>query len=263
MLAQPFRDNVIILTGASMGIGEHLAYQLADQGAKLVLAARSVDRLEAIAEKCRLSGTETLVVPVDLTNQQQCKSLITQTLDKFGRIDSLLYNAGRGFPKRFADLTDLSTLQQEMNLNFMGLVYCAHYALPHIIQRRGRIIGVSSFNAFVGMAGTIGYNSSKHAMRGFLNTLRVELRGTGVSVTLVYPGAVHTARLDETLGNNISKVPLMSPERCGELIIQAAGKRRRQLILTAAGKLLVWFYRIAPSLVEPQLARIADLYVET
>ena len=260
MQRSPFTDNVIVLTGASMGIGEQLAYQLADQKACLVLAARSADRLAEIALKCEQRGARANFVPTDLTDETQCKTLIERTIELFGRIDTLLYNAGRGFPAPFAKLDNLESIRTELSLNYLGLVACTHYALPHLLRNRGRVVGVGSFNSFIGMPGTIGYNSSKHALRGFLNTLRTELRGSGVTVTAVFPGAIRTERLSETMGENIRKIPMMTPERCAQLIISAAARRRRQVILTPSGKIVVWLYRLFPGLVEPQLLRIGALY---
>ncbi len=243
-----------------MGIGEQIAYQLADQGARLMLAARSEDRLTQVAEECRQRGAEAAYFVTDLTDETQCQWLVQHTLDTYGRIDTLLYNAGKGYPRRFDQLTDLNTVRDEINLNYMGLVSCVFYALPHLKQRKGRLVAVGSFESFVSMPGTAGYNASKHALRGFLNTLRAELLDTGVTVTVVYPGAVSTDRLRETMGANIRRVPTMTPERCAELTIQAAAQRRRQLILTAAGKLVIFFYTWFPALVERQLLWIADLY---
>lgn len=255
-----FRDNVTLLTGASMGIGAQLAYQLADQGARLMLAARSEDRLAQVAEACRRRSGQTAFLVTDLMDEAQCQRLVAHTVDTYGRLDTLLYNAGKGYPARFDSLPDVTTIKNEITLNYLGLVYCTFYALPHLKRSSGRLVGVSSFGSWVGLPGTAGYNASKHAMRGFLNSLRVELRGTGVTITMVFPGAVRTERLQETMGKNVDRVPTMSPERCAELTLQAAAARRRQLIMTAEGKLLVWVYQLIPGLLERQLARLASLY---
>ncbi len=257
---QPFNDNVVVLTGASMGIGEQLAYQLADQGAQLMLAARNADRLALVAAECRRRGAQTEIFAVDLTDESQCKALVSHTVNTYQRIDTLLYNAGKGYPQRFDKMTDLSSIRNEINLNYLGLVSCVFYALPHLKLTKGRIVAVSSFGSFVGIPGTGGYNASKHALRGFLNTVRAELIGTGVTVTVVFPGAISTARLRETMGKNMDSIPTMTPERCAQLTIQAGAKRRRQLVMTAAGKLLVVLYSWFPALLDSQLARIGNMY---
>jgi len=256
----PFNNNVVILTGASKGIGARLAYQLAGQGACLVLAAREAERLEVVAEECRRRGAQAMAVPTDATDEAQCKHLVDQAVGAFGRVDTLLFNAGYGYPRRFEAFPDLATLKSEIALNYLGLVHCVYYALPHLRQSKGRIVSVSSFGALVGLPGTIGYNASKHAARGFLNTLRAELVGTGVTVTIVYPGAVRTQRLEETMGANVNRVPTMSPERCAEITLNAAAKRKRQVIMTFEGKLLFWLSLFLPGLLDRQLARLTSLY---
>jgi NADP-dependent 3-hydroxy acid dehydrogenase YdfG len=128
----PFNNNVVILTGASKGIGEQLAYQLADQGACLVLAARGAERLEVVAEECRRRGTQVVAVPTDVTDEAQCKHLVNKAVETFGRVDTLLFNAGYGYPRRFEAFADLATLKSEIALNYLGLVHCVYYAMPHL-----------------------------------------------------------------------------------------------------------------------------------
>jgi short-subunit dehydrogenase len=250
MSSAPFKEQVVIVTGASSGVGRELAYQLAGQGAWLALAARSLEKLEAVAEECRRRGAKALVVQTDVTDEAQCQRLIERTVEEYGRIDALINNAGYGRPKRFEALPNLATLKGEMELNYYGVVHCTYYALPYLKQSKGRLVGVCSFGGQVGIPGTIGYNSSKHAMRGFLNTLRAELRGSGVSVTVLYLGAIRTERLVEAMGENVKKIPTMSPERCAALILRAAARRRRQMVMTVPGKLLVALNLLAPALLD-------------
>jgi short-subunit dehydrogenase len=260
MVNTVFRDNVILLAGASMGIGEQLAYQLAEQGARLVLAARSVDKLERIANECQRKGGHAVFLPTDLTNEAECKRLIDFTLEMYGRLDTLLYNAGRGYPARFNTLPNLDNIRAEITLNYLGLTYCVYYALPSLKQTKGRIVGVGSFGGLIGLPGTAGYNASKHAMRGFLNTLRAELLGTGITVTTLYLGAISTDRLRETMGERIKNVPTMTPERCAQLIIRASEQRRRQMIMTTEGKITALLYQIVPGLMDRVLIRLSSLY---
>jgi short-subunit dehydrogenase len=262
MIRTPFKDNAVILTGASKGIGEQLAYRLAEQGACLALAARGAEKLEAVAEECRKRGAQAISVPTDVTDEAQCKRLVERAVETYGRVDTLLNNAGYGYPRRFEALPDLITIKSETALNYLGLVHCVYYALPHLRHTRGRIVAVSSFGGLVGLPGTIGYNASKHALRGFLDTLRAELLGTGVTVTVVYPGAVRTERLYETMGDRVRTVPSMSPERCAEITLDAGAKRKRQVIMTLEGKVLLWLSRVIPGILDRHLVRLSNLYEE-
>ncbi len=262
MARTPFADNVVILTGASRGIGRELALQLADQGAILVLAARGADQLQTVAEECRQRGAQAISIPTDVTDEQQCQHLVDQTIATYGRIGTLLLDAGLGTPRLFAKMTNLTDLKAEITLNYLGVVNCVFYALPHLRESRGRIVGVNSFGGLVGIPGTSGYNSSKHAMRGFLNTLRAELRGSGVTVTIVYPGAIRTERLRETMGSNINRIPTMTPQHCATIILKAAAARKRQVIMTFPGKFLVWMSFLAPTILDHLLTSIGSAYSE-
>jgi len=259
MAHHPFKDNVVILTGASQGVGEQMAYQLAEQGAWLALAARHADRLEAVAAACRERGGRAIAVPTDLTDETQCQQLIECTATEYGRIDTLINDAGVGYPRRFDSLPDLHTIRAEIDLNYLGTVYCTYYALPYLKQTKGRIVGVNSFGGQIGIPGTSGYNASKHAMRGFLNTLRVELHSTGVTVSVAYLGAIRTERLKETMGDNVNKIPTMDPKRCAELILRQAARRQREQVMTAAGKFMVLLNKLSPALVDRILVSIKSI----
>jgi short-subunit dehydrogenase len=257
MAQDPFSGNVVIITGASRGIGRELAFQLAQQRATLVLAARNGEQLSNVAQLCRKKGAQQVIcVPTDVTDEEQCKHLIEETIATYGHIDTLLLNAGEGRPRRFEALTDLTDLKGEMALNYLGVVHCVFYALPYLRQSRGRIVGVNSLSGLIGIPGTTGYNSSKHAARGFFNTLRAELQGSGVTVTVIHAGAISTDRLRETMGEMMDKIPTTTPERCASIIIRAAAARKRQVIMTVPGKLLPWINMLVPSLLDRMLNSI-------
>lgn len=244
----PFRDQVAVITGASSGIGAEMARQLAVQGAKLTLAARRESLLEEVAAECRRLGGEALVVPTDVTDEAQCKALIEAAVGRFRRIDLLIANAGSGDLDAFASMPDLSQLRREMDLNYWGVVTCVHYALPHLKQTQGRIVATNSLIGLLSVPLLTGYVAAKHAAAGFLDTLRMELRGTGVSVTVVYPGAVLIDKVQEMAGEQIKGAQYMTVQRCAEITLQAAAKRRRQVVMTAQGKLARWITLIAPGL---------------
>ncbi|MCK4531003.1 MAG: SDR family NAD(P)-dependent oxidoreductase, partial [Candidatus Marinimicrobia bacterium] len=139
-----FKNKVIIITGASYGIGRELAHQLAEQGAWLVLAARSIEKLETVSEECVKLGGRVITVPTDISDQSQCKNLIDQTLKEYGKIDVLINNAGIALATRFENLEDLNLFEKVIAVNFFGAVYCTHYALPYLKESQGRLVAVSS-----------------------------------------------------------------------------------------------------------------------
>ena len=180
--------QVILITGASDGIGAEIARQLARQHGpdlRLVLAARNVQALDAVAAQCQTLGATTLVVPTDVTVPAQCQQLVATTLAQFGQLDALINNAGVSAQALFADVKteDLTWYEDLMRVNLWGSVWCTHAALPHLKATRGRLVAVSSLAGLVGVPGRTAYSASKFAMTGFFEALRAELRGSGVSVT--------------------------------------------------------------------------------
>lgn len=253
-----FRENVVVITGASSGIGRELAFQLADQGAWLSLAARNADRLEAAAAQCRERGGKALVVPTDVSQQGQCRNLIERTVAEYDRIDTLINNAGITMWARFEEIQDLSLLERIMQVNYLGSLYCTFYALPYLKQTRGRIVGVSSLTGKTGVPTRSGYAASKHAMAGFFDSLRIELADDGVSVTMIYPGFVATEARKRALGPDgkplgespVRESEIMTVETCARLIVEAMARRKRELVMTTRGKLGQWMKLIAPGLVD-------------
>ena len=162
-----FQQNVVIITGASRGVGREMARQLADQGAWLALAARNEEQLQAVADECIQRGARAIVVPTDVGEQTQCRNLIEQTAREFGKIDSLINNAAFGMWVKFEDIQDPAFFGQLMRVNFLGSVCCTFYALPYLKQTRGRLVGVSSLAGKTGVPFRSGYAASKHALGGF------------------------------------------------------------------------------------------------
>jgi len=259
-----FHQNVAIITGASSGIGRELAFQLSDQGAYLSLGARDKQRLEAVAVQCQARGGRTITTQTDVTDQAQCQNLIERTVDEFGRIDTLINNAGISMRALFEELQDLSILERLMQVNYFGAVYCTHYALPYLKETKGRIAAVASLTAINGVPTRIGYAASKHAMKGFFDSLRIELANSGVTVTISYPDFVATEARQRALGADglpIGDSPLdehkvMTVERCVQLLVKAMEQRKREDKQTLKAKLGPWAKLIAPSLVD-QIAQKA------
>jgi short-subunit dehydrogenase len=253
-----FSENVVVITGASAGIGRALALLLAEQGAWLTLAARDEKRLAALAGECVQRGGRVLVVPTDVAVEEQCKTLILRTVETFGRIDTLINNAGLSMWTRFDQITDLAMVEKIMRVNYLGSVFPTFYALPFLKKSRGRLVALSSLTGKVGVPTRSAYAASKHAIAGFFDSLRIELAATGVSVTVLYPGFVATEMRQRALGSDgsplgashIDEENAMSVEECARIIVDAVSKRRCQVVFTAKAKIGLWLKLIAPTLVD-------------
>ncbi len=258
-----FTDQVIIVTGASEGIGRALCLALAAQRPKLVLAARNRERLETLKEEIEQQGAKGLVAPLDVTDESACKALIEQTIATFGRLDVLVNNAGGTMWARLEEIQDTSIFERLMRLNYLGSVYCTYYALPYLKKTQGRIAGIASVAGLSGVPTRSGYAASKHAMFGFFDSLRIELQNTGVSVTMVAPdfvlSEVHRRALDgegKPLGvSPMQESKIMTSEQCAALIVRALERRQRLLVTSLRGKLGRWLKLIAPSLMDRMAAK--------
>jgi len=252
------KDSVVVITGASKGIGAELARQLAAKGARLVLAARSEKELDAVAAECRALGATALAVKADVAVERDCQALVAGAIVAFGRIDALVNNAGASMWARFEDIRDMSILEHLMQVNYMGAVYCTHYALPHLREARGLIVGISSLAGRTGVPTRTGYSAAKHAMTGFFDSLRIELEASGVAVTMIYPGFVATGIRENASGPDgkpvmvspVREGEVMSAEDCARRIVQAMERREREVVMTARGKMGLWLKLLAPSLVD-------------
>ena len=259
-----FAGQVIIITGASEGIGRALALALASQKATLVLSARNAERLESLAAECRALGAEALAVPADLSVDAECAGLIRRTVEAFGGIDVLVANAGATMWCRLDRMEDLGVLEKVMAVNYFGAAYCTAAALPWLKRSRGRIVAVASVAGLTGVPERTGYSASKHAMIGFFDSLRIELADTGVSVTVIAPDFVVSQIHRRALGADgapLGETPMqegriMTAERCAELIVAAMEKRQRLLITSRRGRLGRWLKVFAPGLID-RIARRA------
>ncbi len=255
------KDNVVIITGASSGIGYALANEFAARGAILSLAARNEEKLGEMINGYRKRGIRAIAVPTDVSSEADCRELIRKTVEAFGRVDILINNAGISMRALFEEV-DLNVLHRLMDVNFWGTVYCSKHALPYLLKTRGSIVGVISVAGYVGLPGRTGYSASKFAVRGFLDTLRTENRKKGLHVLVVAPGFTGTNIRNLSLtadGTPQGKTPrdegkMMTAEEVARRIIRAIQRRKRSLILTfAEGKLTVFLNKFFPSLVD-QLA---------
>lgn len=253
-----FKNKVIIVTGASSGIGKACAEEFAKRGANLVLAARQyVTLCEITADLEKRYGIKAIAVQTDVSKEEDCKLLIKQALITFNKIDILINNAGLSMRALFNDL-DLSVLKNLMDVNFWGTVYCTKYALPEILKTKGSVVGVSSIAGYRGLPGRTGYSSSKFAMNGFMESLRTELLKTGVHVMVACPGftasnirvtalAKDGASHGET---SMEEGKMMSADTVAQTIADGIAARKRTLIMTGQGKLTVWLNKLFPALAD-------------
>jgi short-subunit dehydrogenase len=256
------QDKVVIITGASSGIGKALAFECARRGANLVLASRRTGQLEFIREqilqqaesnRLRSSAVSLLNVTTDVTNEDDCHRLIDCAIEYFGRIDVLINNAGISMRAIF-DEVNLEVIRKVMSTNFWGTVYCSKYALPYLLQTKGSLVGISSVAGYKGLPGRSGYSASKFAMQGFLEVVRIENRKKGLHVLIACPGFTtsHIRNLalskDGTIQGEtpLDESRLMPAEDVAKRICKAIKQRKRNLILTTPGKMTVFLNKFFP-----------------
>jgi NAD(P)-dependent dehydrogenase (short-subunit alcohol dehydrogenase family) len=216
--------------------------------------------------ECRGLGGQALAVPTDVSDPRQCQALIETAVKTYGAIDMLVNNAGITMWARFDEITDVTIFEKLMKINYLGSVYCTYYALPYLKQSQGRILAVSSLTGKGGVPTRTGYAATKHAMAGFFDSLRVELKDTGVSVTVVYPGFVDTGVQARGFGANgkplgvnpLQADKVMTASECARISLRAVESRKREEVMTLRGKLGQWIKLIAPALVD----RIAAKAIE-
>jgi short-subunit dehydrogenase len=251
------QDKVVVITGASSGIGKALTYAFASHGVKLAIAARSLDRLKIVAAELMSRGAEILTVQTDVSVEEDCKNLIKKTIERFGTIDILVNNAGISMRALFKDL-NIDVIRQLMDINFWGTVYCTKYALPYLLKQKGSVVGVISIAGHVGLPGRTGYSASKFAVRGFLEALRSENLKTNLHVMIVAPGFTASGIRKVALtadGQPQGESPrdeqkMMSAEEVAVHIINGVVKRKNNIVLTfMEGKFTVWLNKFFPSLV--------------
>ncbi len=249
------KDKVIIITGASSGIGRALAENALQKGASVVLAARNIAAMQELTKG--FGSNQYLVVGADVAREDDCKSLVMKSVDRFGKIDVLINNAGLSMRALFAE-TDLRVLEQLMQVNFWGTVYCTKYALPYLLEQKGSVVGVSSIAGYKGLPARSGYSASKFAMQGFLESLRIENLKTGLHVMTACPGFTASNIRKTALGKDgqqqgespRAEHQMMTADAVAQYLIKAIEKRKDRLVLTRQGKLTVLLNKLLPSLTD-------------
>ena len=253
------QNKVVIITGATSGIGLALAHAFAAQGARLCIAGKSADKLTAVEGRLlqQYKQIQVLSVVTDVSIEADCKAMVQACADRFGQIDILINNAGVSMRALFKEL-DLIVIRKLMDVNFWGTVYCTKYALPYLLATKGSVVGVSSIAGFKGLPARTGYSASKFAMQGFLETLRIEHLYDGLHVMVIAPGFTasnirFTALMAD--GSQQGETPrnegkMMSPEEVAKHIIKGICKRKNQVVLTLQGKAVVWLNKFFPRFVD-------------
>jgi short-subunit dehydrogenase len=241
------QGKVVVVTGASGGIGAEIARAFARAGARIVLSARNVPVLESLATELRSGGTETLIVPSDVTSAGDMQQLVREVVTSFGAIDILVCNAGVYVRGAVKDLP-MESVRQCMETNFYGAVHLIREVLPAMLARRaGHIVAVASVDGKKGLPPDAAYAASKYALTGFMDVLRQELRGTGVYASTIFP-----ERVDTPMIGNL-ELPMMSrrvpPSTVARAAVRAVQQRRREIIVSFAGpKFLIVASAIWPAL---------------
>ncbi len=258
-----FEDRVVVVTGAGSGIGRAVARRFAEEGARLALLDREPAGIAALADDVRRRGGRALAETCDVADPEQVAATFRTLREKLGAIDVLVNNAGITHRSRFVD-TDPSVYRRVMDVNLFGCLHCTQAALPSLLERKGLVIVLSSIAGVAALPGRSGYCASKHALHGLFETLRCELRGSGVQVMLVCPGFTATAIEKHALGpdGRPSERPQSrvgreaTPEAVAEAIVRGAQAGRRLVVLSPAGRAARHLSRLAPGLYERAMARL-------
>ncbi|MGB0428329.1 MAG: SDR family oxidoreductase [Flavobacteriales bacterium] len=242
------QKKVVVITGASSGIGEALANVYAKSGYHLVLAARRLDLLQQLGNQLREKyQVEIRCIATDVSKELDCKNLIDKTLEYFGYIDVLVNNAGISMRASLADL-ELDVLRRVMDVNFWGTVYCTKFALDALLKSKGSVVGISSIAGFKGLPGRTGYSSSKFAMQGFLEATRIENLKKNLHVLIACPGFTASNIRNQALskdGSTQKETPrdeqkMMTAMEVAQRVFKAQQRRKHYSIMTFNGKLTIF-----------------------
>ncbi len=255
-----WEGKVALVTGGSAGLGRAIAAALAGRGTNVAIAARDADQLEAAAAELRHGGRQVLAVPADVTRQEDVERMVAKTIERFGRLDVLVNNAGRS-ARGEAIATTAEEFADMMNLNLIALVRCTRAAMPHLLESKGHLVNIGSLAGKTAARYMGAYSATKHAVSGYSQQLRLELGPQGLHVLLVSPGPIardepraysaeKLASLPESArkpGAGV-KVGLLRPEKLAQQIVNACEKRKPELVVPGRARLVFAISQLWPSM---------------
>ena len=252
-----FKDKIVLITGASSGIGRESAKEFAKLGANIILVSRTKEKLDQVANELRKFNVITLTCQCDVSNKDQVKEMSKMVLDKFDSVDILVNNAGFAIYGSVSDLS-IDEIESQMETNYFGMVYCIKNFLPTMIEKKtGHIVNVASVAASFGLPGIASYCASKFAMLGFSEGLKHELKNSGVGITVVSPIMVKTNFFEHPSFENMPKFSptSLSSKTVAKAILQAANSPRLEIIVPSVIRGAVWMKNTFPYFINPILGK--------
>jgi short-subunit dehydrogenase len=250
-----FKEKIVLITGASSGIGHASAIKFAKKGAKLILVSRNIEKLNQISEDLKKLNASNFVFECDVSDKFQVNKLSKVVLDRFGSIDILVNNAGFAVYGSVNNLS-IEEIESQMKTNYFGMIYFVKNFLPSMIKKKsGHIVNVASVAASFGLPGIAPYCASKFAMLGFSEGLKYELKGTGVGITVVSPIMVRTNFFNHPSFKNMPNYSStsISPETVAKAILRASNSPRLEIIVPGFVRGAVWLKNTLPYLIAPIL----------
>ena len=254
-----FKNKVVLITGASSGIGKQTAIEFAKLGSSIILVARRKNKLEQVENELKQFNVNTLVCVCDVSKKDQVEELFKIVLQKFNSIDILVNNAGFAIYGSVSDLS-INEIESQMETNYFGMIYCVKNFLPLMLKKKsGHIVNVASVGASFSVPGVSSYCATKFAMLGFSEGLKHELYGTGVGLTVVSPIMVRTPLFEHPSFTNFSKFSTgvsLSSETVAKTIIKASNSSRLEIVVPSVARAAIWFKQTFPFLINPIIGRI-------
>lgn len=258
-------NKVVLVTGSNLGIGKATALELAERGALVVINGRKADRLESVRAQIEQNGGKVLAVVADVTNPDDCETMVQKIIDHYGRLDVLISNAGISMRGSFEDVSP-EVFKQVMDVNFHGAVNITKAALPHLKNNRGRIMYISSVAGIRGLQGISAYCSAKMALTALAESMRIELSKTGIKIGITYVGFTQNDPVKRTMAADGQLIPIeersnknaQTTNEVARAIIRNIEKGHFKNVLTPLGKLNAFANKICPKLVEKVLIKAND-----